>query len=146
MKEDCKNLEDFIYRLGDAAKRHTLTEMVIGHIPIATMSRFIYNYKEDPLGFSSVTIRKIAERIDELEGGKKYQNELKKLIRKIVKTHIVVTTQVILCTDYGLNYKTIRKIKDFELKTAYHLTTLVQYAERVEGKRKEELNAEYQGI
>lgn len=141
MNNDLEKLEQYILYLVERSKSHTPTEMILGNIPHSTIINFNYGLYKNPLGINSITLKKIVERIDELEEDTHYYDTLCEYIKSFVEENILIGSIPFLTNEMGLNYTTLHKIKDYTLATPYRLMTLKTYAEKVSMK-KEGINNE----
>ncbi|MDN8674526.1 hypothetical protein Q0P22_13720 [Staphylococcus aureus] len=140
LQQDIKELEDYIVFLIEQSKQHTLTDMIMGNIPQSTVIGFNYSLKKKPLSINTDTLSKIVKRIDELEGKTNYHKKLCELIKRFIQKHIMIDSISYLTNEIGLNYTTLHKLSDFTLKTPYRLTTLKQYAEKINEKKGSDIN------
>ncbi|WP_113589822.1 hypothetical protein [Staphylococcus aureus] len=140
LQQDIKELEDYIVFLIEQSKKHTLTDMIMGNIPQSTVIGFNYSLKKKPLSINTDTLSKIVKRIDELEGKTNYHKKLCELIKRFIQKHIMIDSISYLTNEIGLNYTTLHKLSDFTLKTPYRLTTLKQYAEKINEKKGSDIN------
>lgn len=135
LDEDIKILEEHILYLVQQSKRHTPTEMILGNIPHSTIINFNYGLKDTPLKVNTSTLYKIVKRLDDLEGVNHYYEDLCNVIKNFIQNNIMVGSISYLVSEFGLNYTTLHKLKDYKLTTPYRLITLKQYAEQVKEKR-----------
>lgn len=135
LDEDIKVLEEHILYLVQQSKRHTPTEMILGNIPHSTIINFNYGLKDTPLKVNTSTLYKIVKRLDDLEGVNHYYEDLCNVIKNFIQNNIMVGSISYLVSEFGLNYTTLHKLKDYKLTTPYRLITLKQYAEQVKEKR-----------
>lgn len=136
LEEAIKRLEEHILSMIDAVKNHTMTDLIVGHIPMATAYNFRYTLERKPLNVTSSTLTKVAHRLDHLESCKTYSKELKQILNSFVNDYIFVDS-INELTKNGLNYKTLKNMEDKSLKTSYRLSTMVKYARDIDVKRKE---------
>lgn len=136
LEQDIKQLEDHIRMLIKASKDHTTTEMVMGCIPPATLYNFNYVIMNNPFAITSITLKKVAKRLDELEPNQSYYDNLIQTVTHFVNTYIMVDSIHVL-TKLGFNYITLKKIENTQLDNPYRLETLIKYAtminEKIEG-------------
>ncbi|MEZ7619412.1 hypothetical protein [Staphylococcus epidermidis] len=137
VEKELEELEEYILFLVKQSKKHTPTEMILGNIPHSTIINFNYGLYKNPLGINSTTLKKIVERIDELEKNTNYYRTLCEYIEKFVEKNIMVGSISYLTREMGLNYTTLHKLKDYKLTTPYRLITLKQYAQKIENEEGE---------
>lgn len=138
LKQDCDALEEFILEIIEASKKHSVTDMVKGDVSVTTIQRFKYPSDKEPFAVTSTILKKIAKRLDVLEDCEYYLPTLISMIKSFINSHILVCELAVL-NEKGLNYKTLRKIRDFSLDEPYRISTLIEYAEKLENNTKEGL-------
>lgn len=138
LEHDNQQLYTYVQELRVACKRHTASDIVAGCIPITTVYHFLYDMHDESLAITSVTLSKIARRVDELDNSD-YEHKLKALIKNYVERYILVTNKPLL-VRCGLTYDVMNKIGDYTLKKSYRLSTLPKYAMLVKENLKEGVN------
>lgn len=130
LEADIQELELFMKNLVISSKSHTITEMVMGDIPVNTICRFNQSLKKgEVLSFTSITLRKISIQLDKLEVGvtNHHYKDLKRQLNNFIKKYILSYKPSEL-EKVGINYKTLKKLKDTKLKSSYRINTLIDYA------------------
>jgi|SRR5699024_6682812 len=135
LSDDKAQLINFMKEIRHACKQHTASDIVAGRIPIATVYHFIYEMDLESLSITSVTLKKLTRRLDELDQSD-YTYRLQTLVANFVKHHINVAKKPKLI-EWGLTYDVINKINDFDLNKSYRMQTLIKYADIVQNKHKE---------
>lgn len=135
LEQDIKQLENHIRMLIKASKDHTITEMVMGRIPPATLYNFNYVIVDNPFAITSITLKKVAKRLDELEPNQSYYKDLIRNVANFVNTYIMVDS-IHALTKLGLNYITLKKIENTQLDNPYRMETLIKYATLIDKKVK----------
>lgn len=144
LDKDVKQIKDYILYLIEQSKKHPTTDMILGGIRQSTIINFNYKVVDNPLNITTVTVCKIAKRLDKLEcNTESYHKEFKEIIKHFIKTYILID-DINNLTKFDLNYTTLHKMKDYSLKTPYRLTTLEKYARILKEKEgNDELYVKY---
>ncbi|MEX2935973.1 hypothetical protein [Staphylococcus saprophyticus] len=139
-KKALEDLYSIIEDMQQASKELTRTKMVSTNIPISTITKFHQAKRKTGFKFTVTTLHKIAKRIDYLskkdENTTTYAKDLEKMVKKFIKTFILVDKRARLVEKYNLKFWSLERMYHFNIrKTAISITTLVEYAEAVQYER-----------